>query len=83
MNQKVSETSKASSGDRSAGVRDFRHNSEVENFYRFVHENGLRAEARMIINKVLDRMGYKRKPAAAKKGRKGRKPKANVQEILH
>jgi hypothetical protein len=77
MDQKVTETTKTSAtADNATGIRDFRHSSEVESFYRFIHENNLRDEARIIIDKVLDRLGHKRKPAAAKRGRKPRKPRA-------
>lgn len=34
-------------------VKNFRHNPDVENFYRFVHENGLRRESKMIFDAVL------------------------------
>jgi hypothetical protein len=34
-------------------VKNFRHNPDIENFYRFIHENGLRREAKMIFDSVL------------------------------
>lgn len=32
------------------GIRSFRSNVDVENFYRFVHENNLRREAKMLLD---------------------------------
>jgi len=33
-------------------VRNFRNSPDIENFYRFVHENDLRREAKMIFEAI-------------------------------
>lgn len=42
-------------------VTSFRHSPDIENFYRFVHENSLRREARLIFEKVLARINKSKK----------------------
>jgi hypothetical protein len=37
----------------SAAIKTFKASSEVENFYRYIHENGLRNEARTLVEMVL------------------------------
>lgn len=37
----------------SAAIKSFKASGEVENFYRFIHENGLRAEANSLMKMVL------------------------------
>ena len=32
--------------------KNFRNSADIENFYRFIHENGLRKEAKMIFEKL-------------------------------
>ena len=41
-------------------IRNFRKAPEVEHFYRFIHDNDLRKEARLILEAVLKRFGPKR-----------------------
>lgn len=50
------------------GPRNFRHNPDVENFYRFVHDNQLRHEAKMLFKAILDKL--KTKSKAQKKEKK-------------
>ena len=33
-------------------VRNFRNSPDIENFYRFIHENDLRREAKMIFEAI-------------------------------
>ncbi len=33
-------------------IKGFRHTPDVENFYRFVNENGLRKEAKLLLEKI-------------------------------
>ncbi|MFN7684254.1 MAG: hypothetical protein ACK5QT_02460 [Oligoflexia bacterium] len=40
----------AGSGEMSASFKNFRHHPDMENFYRFIHENDLRHEALAILN---------------------------------
>ena len=54
-------------------IRNFRSSADVENFYRFVNENSLRREAKMILEAIYARLtkDVKRKPKrGAKKARK-------------
>jgi hypothetical protein len=44
----------------------FRHNPDIENFYRFVYENSLRREAKMIFEKVLEKIARPKKKKKSK-----------------
>lgn len=55
----------AALGVAANGVKVFKTSSEVENFYRFIHENGLRAEASTLMKLVLKKIS-----PAKKRGRK-------------
>ncbi len=35
------------------GSRNFRHSADIENFYRFVYQKGLREEAKMLLKAFL------------------------------
>jgi uncharacterized protein YehS (DUF1456 family) len=49
-------------------LKNFRaNNSDIENFYRFVHENGLRREAGMMLDYALDKLRKARKNKRAAK----------------
>ncbi len=37
-------------------LKNFRANSDIENFYRFIHDNSLRLEANMLIEYVMKRI---------------------------
>ena len=52
------------------GLRNFRKIADVENFYRFVHENGLRREAKLIVSAITTHLNK-----GKKKVRKKRKSK--------
>lgn len=63
LSQEASEAPKIS--------KNFRNSADVENFYRFVHENDLRNEAKIVlemINKVVNP-----KKAKTKRKRRARK----------
>lgn len=51
-------------------IRNFKHNSDIENFYRFVHENGLRREASIILGKVHSFINGAKKKKARKSKKK-------------
>ncbi len=53
----ASETAKAQEEIQQKGFRNFRSNVDVENFYRFVHENDLRREAKMLLDVIFSRSG--------------------------
>ena len=49
-------------------LKNFRaNNTDIENFYRFVHENGLRREAGMMLEYAIDRLRKARKNKRAAK----------------
>jgi hypothetical protein len=37
-------------------LKNFRANADIENFYRFIHDNSLRLEANMLIDHVMKKM---------------------------
>lgn len=49
------------------GVRNFRSSADVENFYRFVHENGLRREAKLIFNTIVSQLNKSKKKVRKKR----------------
>ncbi|PIP91063.1 MAG: hypothetical protein COW01_08485 [Bdellovibrionales bacterium CG12_big_fil_rev_8_21_14_0_65_38_15] len=52
------------------GVRNFRTIPEIENFYRFVYENDLRRETKLVLSLIVRKIA-----AANKKSRKKAKKK--------
>lgn len=59
--------------DKSAGttpepmtIKNFRSNGDIENFYRYIHENGLRREAFMLMEYALSKVAKVRKGKRAK-----------------
>jgi hypothetical protein len=57
------------SAESAKGGRNFKTSTDVEEFYRFVNDNGLRREARMIMESVQKRI----KELNKKSKRRGRK----------
>ncbi|MFZ4712294.1 MAG: hypothetical protein ACOYL6_01165 [Bacteriovoracaceae bacterium] len=55
--------------DPAIGPRNFRHNPDIENFYRFVHDNSLRHEAKVLFKTILDKV----KKSAKKKEKESKK----------
>ena len=52
-------------------LKNFRsNNADIENFYRFIHDNGLRREANILIEYALDKV---------KKARKGKRAAKTLQ----
>lgn len=46
----------------SAAIKSFKASSDIENFYRFIHENNLRSEAESLIKVALNQIsGPKRR----------------------
>ena len=50
----------AGSGEVSASFKNFRHQPDMENFYRFIFENDLRHEALAIVDEVMREKASKR-----------------------
>ena len=47
--------------------RNFRNSADIENFYRFVHDNNLRREAHLILETIISRMNIKKRRRRSKK----------------
>lgn len=54
-------------------LRNFRSSADVENFYRFVNENSLRREAKMILEAIYARLTKDVKRKAKRGAKKARK----------
>lgn len=50
----------------SINIKNFRSNSDIENFYRYIHENGLRREAFMLMEYAINKVAKVRKTKKAK-----------------
>ncbi|MCB9091890.1 MAG: hypothetical protein H6621_02825 [Halobacteriovoraceae bacterium] len=48
-------------------MKAFKSSSEVTNFYRFIHENNLRHEAKVLLEKVVQSLKGKRKTRSKSK----------------
>lgn len=47
-------------------LKNFRSNGDIENFYRYIHENGLRREAFMLMEYAISKV------AKVKKGKRSK-----------
>lgn len=47
-------------------IKNFRSNGDIENFYRYIHDNGLRREAFMLMEYALSKVARVRKGKRAK-----------------
>lgn len=47
-------------------IKNFRSNSDIENFYRYIHENGLRREAFMMMEYAISKVAKVKKSKRAK-----------------
>lgn len=47
-------------------IKNFRTNGDIENFYRYIHDNGLRREAFMLMEYAISKV------AKAKKGKRAK-----------
>ena len=51
-------------------IKNFRSNGDIENFYRYIHDNGLRREAFMLMEYAISKVA---------KVRKGKRSKTTLQ----
>lgn len=42
-------------------IKNFRQNGDIENFYRYIHDNGLRREAFMLMEYAIGKVSKARK----------------------
>jgi hypothetical protein len=47
-------------------VKNFRSNGDIENFYRYIHDNGLRREAFMLMEYAISKVAKVRKGKRSK-----------------
>ena len=47
-------------------IKNFRTNGDIENFYRYIHENGLRREAFMLMEYAISKVAKARKGKRSK-----------------
>lgn len=47
-------------------IKNFRSNGDIENFYRYIHENGLRREAFMLMEYAISKVAKVRKGKRSK-----------------
>jgi hypothetical protein len=47
-------------------IKNFRSNGDIENFYRYIHDNGLRREAFMMMEYALSKVAKVRKGKRSK-----------------
>lgn len=47
-------------------IKNFRSNGDIENFYRYIHDNGLRREAFMLMEYAISKVAKARKGTRAK-----------------
>jgi hypothetical protein len=47
-------------------LKNFRSNGDIENFYRYIHENGLRREAFMMMEYAINKIGKVKKSKKSK-----------------
>ena len=50
---KTTTTNKEVVANAATTIKNFKSSSEVENFYRFIQENNIRAEAKTLVEMVL------------------------------
>ncbi|PIK16509.1 hypothetical protein [Halobacteriovorax sp. JY17] len=60
------------------GIRNFRSAADIENFYRFVQDNGLRREAQLVLSALVGSLKQKEKKETRKKKAKAKR-KAKLQ----
>mgnify|MGYP000734177084 FL=1 len=60
------------------GLRNFRSAADIENFYRFVQDNGLRREAQLVLSAIVSKLKAKEKKETRKKKAKAKR-KAKLQ----
>lgn len=67
----MSKTTTTNTDDKTAApevmtIKNFRSNGDIENFYRYIHDNGLRREAFMMMEYALSKVAKVRKGKRSK-----------------
>jgi hypothetical protein len=58
---KVNDTTEKSVAPEAMTLKNFRSNGDIENFYRYIHDNGLRREAFMLMEYAIGKVAKARK----------------------
>jgi hypothetical protein len=66
MSKTVETTTAPAAAPEVMTIKNFRSNSDIENFYRYIHENGLRREAFMLMEYALSKVAKVKKGKRAK-----------------
>jgi hypothetical protein len=61
MSKIVNLDEKAGQAPEVMTLKNFRTNGDIENFYRYIHENGLRREAFMLMDYAISKVAKARK----------------------
>lgn len=76
MAASASTTEQTTANDGVKTLKSFRKSKELEDFYRFINENGLRREAHHAIEFISNRLSPKKSKSKSKgKSKRGRKAK--------
>lgn len=70
MSKTVNLDEKAGQAPEVMTIKNFRTNGDIENFYRYIHDNGLRREAFMLMEYAISKVA---------KARKGKRKSATLQ----
>jgi hypothetical protein len=70
MSKIVNLDEKAGQAPEVMTIKNFRTNGDIENFYRYIHDNGLRREAFMLMEYAISKVA---------KARKGKRKAATLQ----
>jgi len=66
MSKTVNLDEKAGVAPEVMTIKNFRTNGDIENFYRYIHENGLRREAFMMMEYAIGKVAKVRKSKRSK-----------------
>jgi len=58
--------------ETTGALRTYKHAADIENFYRFVHENSLRREAHLILSSIHGLLTKKKKGRRKKSAKKAK-----------
>lgn len=66
MSKTVNLDEKAGQAPEVMTIKNFRSNGDIENFYRYIHDNGLRREAFMLMEYAISKVAKVRKGKRSK-----------------
>lgn len=66
MSKTENTTDKAAVAPEAVSIKNFRSNGDIEVFYRYIHDNGLRREAFMLMEYAISKVARVRKGKRAK-----------------